>query len=105
MRFSSAIVPFVFYYPALVIELALRISPNVVNEFTARIFVKTAPLPHLIDPFVTLFFVKCYQISLAELFNGGRMFFKSSVHPSHGTPSVMPLRNVSTSMHQFSSLI
>uniref|UniRef100_A0A914XRN7 G-protein coupled receptors family 1 profile domain-containing protein n=1 Tax=Plectus sambesii TaxID=2011161 RepID=A0A914XRN7_9BILA len=91
-------VPFVFYYPAVVVQTALRISPNLVSVFTARIFVITLPLPHLIDPFVTLFFVKCYHRTLVELISKGRMFFKHSVYPSHGSLNVMPQSNVSTLM-------
>uniref|UniRef100_A0A914X122 G-protein coupled receptors family 1 profile domain-containing protein n=1 Tax=Plectus sambesii TaxID=2011161 RepID=A0A914X122_9BILA len=83
-------VPFVFYYPALTVEMVMRISPNLISVLTARIFLITVPLPHIIDPFVTLLFVKCYRMSLIELTNGGRTLFKRSVYPSHGTVAVKP---------------
>uniref|UniRef100_A0A914XBN8 G-protein coupled receptors family 1 profile domain-containing protein n=1 Tax=Plectus sambesii TaxID=2011161 RepID=A0A914XBN8_9BILA len=87
-------VPFVFYYPAVVVQMALRISPNLVSVFTARLFVITLPIPHLVDPFITLFFVKCYRTTLAELINGGRKVFKHSVHPTQGSPMIMPQSSV-----------
>uniref|UniRef100_A0A914WIT0 G-protein coupled receptors family 1 profile domain-containing protein n=1 Tax=Plectus sambesii TaxID=2011161 RepID=A0A914WIT0_9BILA len=89
-------VPFVFYYPAVVVQMALRISPNLISVFTARIFVITLPVPHLVDPFVTLFFVKCYHRTLVELISKGRKLFKHLVYPTQGSPMIIPQSNVSS---------
>uniref|UniRef100_A0A914XC93 G-protein coupled receptors family 1 profile domain-containing protein n=1 Tax=Plectus sambesii TaxID=2011161 RepID=A0A914XC93_9BILA len=55
------LVPVVFYYPALGVQAALRLSPGIVDLHTARLFMITVPLPHIMDPIITLIFVKCYR--------------------------------------------
>jgi hypothetical protein len=63
-------VPIVFYYPALSVEGLLRIFPNIVSVSTARIFMSTATLPHVVDPFVTMIFVQPYRKALLALIFG-----------------------------------
>uniref|UniRef100_A0A914UJA1 G-protein coupled receptors family 1 profile domain-containing protein n=1 Tax=Plectus sambesii TaxID=2011161 RepID=A0A914UJA1_9BILA len=59
-------VPVVFYYPALGVQAALRLSPGIVDLHAARLFMITVPLPHIIDPIITLIFVKCYRTAFFD---------------------------------------
>ena len=63
-------VPVVFYYPALSVQGLLRIHPNIVSVSTARIFMSSATLANVVDPFVTMTFVKPYRKALLDLFFG-----------------------------------
>uniref|UniRef100_A0A914WA25 G protein-coupled receptor n=1 Tax=Plectus sambesii TaxID=2011161 RepID=A0A914WA25_9BILA len=63
-------IPVVFYYPGLTIEAALRLSPGSVATRTARFFMITVPLPHVLDPLVTIFFMKSYRTAVMNLLRG-----------------------------------
>uniref|UniRef100_A0A914W647 G-protein coupled receptors family 1 profile domain-containing protein n=1 Tax=Plectus sambesii TaxID=2011161 RepID=A0A914W647_9BILA len=71
--------PMVVYYPALTIEALLRIVPRAVSTRTARYFLITVPLAHVLDPIATIIFVKSYRTALLKSFGRPRKIgFQSS---------------------------
>lgn len=77
------LVPVLFYYPGLTLEAVLRIVPDFATLRTARIFMITVPLPHVIDPVITLIFVKRYRVAALKIFKGkGQKYSHTAVLPS-----------------------
>uniref|UniRef100_A0A914X111 G-protein coupled receptors family 1 profile domain-containing protein n=1 Tax=Plectus sambesii TaxID=2011161 RepID=A0A914X111_9BILA len=63
------LIPVVLYYPALTVEAVLRIYPGAMTMRTARYFTFTVPLPKIINPIITIIFVKRYRAAVCKLFH------------------------------------
>jgi hypothetical protein len=74
--------PIFVYYPAPTCEYLMRLFPGIISVRTARIILLTAPLPHVLDPIVTVFFVKRYRTALRELLCGSKNAQSSSIYPT-----------------------